>query len=80
MSIERAPKKLAMLPAIRCTDEYATSVARCAAAEDRSASAFMRRAITHYMLQFHPGMVDLAEDRVTDFGALHGDARGPGGD
>lgn len=76
--MDRAPKKLAMLPAIRCTEDYATQVARCAAAEDRSASAFMRRAITHYMLQFHPGIVHVEEDGVTDFGALHCDAREAG--
>lgn len=68
-----------MLPAIRCTEEYATQVARCAAAEDRNASAFMRRAITQYMLQFHPGIVNLEDEGVTDFGALQRDAREPGG-
>lgn len=69
-----------MLPPIRCTEEYLATVARCSMVEDRKPSAFVRRAVTYYMLQFHPGMVDLTDGEVTNFGALQGDARGPGGD
>lgn len=76
----REPKKLAMLPPVRCTEEYVAQVARCAAAEDRKASAFIRRAVTYYMLQFHPGIVAVEEGEVTGFGALLGDASDGRGD
>lgn len=69
-----------MLPPVRCTEEYLAQVSRCAATEDRKASAFIRRAVTFYMLQFHPGIVAVEEGGVTDFGALQSDAAEGRGD
>lgn len=74
--MDRGPKKLAMLAPIRCDDAYKRLVERAAGREQRSVADFLRRAVTHYLLQLHGDMVDLQEGEVTDFGALHCDARG----
>lgn len=71
---ERPAKKSGSLPSVRCTEDYELLVRRCADREHRTASGFVRHAVTAYMLEHHPGMLHLEEGEVTDFGALHCDA------
>lgn len=72
--MDRAPKKLRMLPPIRYTEEYEGIVKLAAMREGRTVTDFQRHAVTTYMLQFHAGMVDVNDGEVTDFGALQCDA------
>lgn len=76
--METPAKKLRMLSPVRCDEVFEGHVKRAALREQRTPADFQRRAITYYLLQFHGDMLDLHEGEVTDFGALHCDARGWG--
>jgi len=71
----RPAKKLGSLPSQRCTEEYELLVRRCADLEHRTTTGFIRHALTSYMLEHHPGMVQVEDGEVTNFGALQSDAR-----
>lgn len=70
-----AAKKLGSLPSQRCTEEYELLVRRCADLEHRTVTGFVRHAVTSYMLEHYPGMVQVEDGEVTNFGALQCDAR-----
>lgn len=71
----RKDKKLALLPAARCTQEFRDLVEAAAKRERRALGDLQRIVWTEWLVAHHPDMVDVPADEVTDFGALPCDTR-----
>ena len=68
-------KKLAFIPAARCTPEFRAIVELAAKRERRALGDLQRIVLTEWLVAHHPDMVSVDEDGVTDFGALLCDTR-----
>jgi hypothetical protein len=72
---DRQAKKLAFLPAVRCTQEFRDLVQSAANREKRALGDLQRIVWTEWLVAHHPDMVEVDADAVTDFGALPCDTR-----